>query len=243
MPYFIGTAGWNVPRESAKRFPQPGTHLERYARMMNCVEINSSFYRSHSFITYRRWAESTSATFRFAVKVPSEITHDARLRRSRVLIEKFLSDVKGLGRKLGPLLIQLPPSMEFEARVVARFFGLLRERHRGAVVCEPRHPSWFDQRAERVFLEYGVSRVAADPPLDSAGAKPGGATRRLVYYRLHGTPRMYWSNYPRERLRGWATELRERSGGAASWVIFDNTAAGCATLNALQLRDQLTVNK
>jgi uncharacterized protein YecE (DUF72 family) len=236
---FIGTAGWNLPRPVAKHFPASGTHLQRYAQVFNCVEINSSFYRSHSLSTYRRWADSTPSTFRFAVKMPRTITHDAQLRRTRAAVQQFLSEIKGLGRKLGPLLIQLPPSMEFDARVASRFFLMLGDLHGGPVVCEPRHKSWFAQRATRLLVEHRITRVIADPAPTELGETLGAAPQRLVYYRLHGSPRMYWSNYPQDRLFKWAKEVRGRGGKTASWIIFDNTAAGCATSNALQLDDLL----
>jgi uncharacterized protein YecE (DUF72 family) len=174
--------------------------------------------------------------------MPRTITHDAQLRRTRASVEKFLGEVKGLGKKLGPLLIQLPPSLEFDARVVSRFFGLLRELHRGAAVCEPRHRTWFDPRAEGVLLDHGIGRVAADPPVSEIGGRPG-AVMRVIYHRLHGSPRMYWSNYSRERLFALASEIRERSDTIASWIIFDNTAGGCAAANALQLTKLLSDTK
>jgi uncharacterized protein YecE (DUF72 family) len=233
---FIGTAGWSLPRAVAAQFPKEGTHLERYAQVFNSVEINSSFYRSHAREVYRRWADATPRGFRFSVKVPQSITHDARLRRARTPLQLFLDDTNGLGRKLGPLLLQLPPSLEFDSRVVRRFFATLREIHNGTVVCEPRHDSWFSRRADRVLEHYRISRAAADPAIVASSTVPGGSTRRLVYYRLHGSPRRYWSSYSQDRLHHWAEETRARGRGTDSWFIFDNTASGAATVNALQLR-------
>ena len=72
---FIGTAGWSIPRQVAPHFPGEGTHLHRYARVLHCVEINSSFHRPHAAATYARWAASAPAEFRFSVKIPRAITH------------------------------------------------------------------------------------------------------------------------------------------------------------------------
>ena len=110
---FVGTAGWSIPRASTHRCPGDGTHLQRYSRIFRCAEVNSSFHRPHAAATYARWAASTPDHFRFAVKVPRTITHDHQLRRVRVLLERFLRETDGLGRKRGPLLVQLPPSLEF----------------------------------------------------------------------------------------------------------------------------------
>ena len=78
-PCWIGTAGWSIPRSSAAAVPGPGTHLQRHARALSGVEINSSFYRPHRPSTYMKWAAAVGEGFRFAVKVPKEITHARRL--------------------------------------------------------------------------------------------------------------------------------------------------------------------
>ncbi len=236
---YIGTAGWSLPRTVASHFPTTGTHLQRYAQVLNCVEINSSFYRSHAVSTYRRWADSTPSAFRFAVKMPRAITHDARLQKTHTLVEQFLVEVNALGHKLGPLLVQLPPSLKFDPRVVTHFFAMLRELHQGPVVCEPRHVSWFEIRAEDLLRDHNISRVAADPAVVAAGAKPNAAMQQLVYYRLHGSPRTYWSNYSQKSLLKWANEVQTHNNKMDTWIIFDNTAAGCATVNALQMRELL----
>jgi len=74
--YRVGTAGWSIPRASAERAPGDGTHLQRYARVLACSEINSSFHRSHRAAVYAKWAASTPSGFRFSVKLPRAITHD-----------------------------------------------------------------------------------------------------------------------------------------------------------------------
>jgi len=232
----IGTAGWSIPRAMTVSFPDTGTHLERYARVFDCVEINSSFYRSHRADTYRRWAGATPSKFRFSVKLPRSITHEAQLRGVRAPLRQFLDEVRGLGRKLGVLLVQLPPSFAFDARPVSRFFALLRNLHAGAAVCEPRHPTWFDGRADRVLERYEIGRVAADPALLAAAANPAGAVK-VAYFRLHGSPQMYWSRYEAQHLARWYQCLAACTAAQSVWCIFDNTAGGAATLNALELRD------
>ena len=232
---FIGTAGWSIPRASAHRCEGDGTHLQRYARVLRCAEINSSFHRPHAATTYARWAASTPAGFRFAVKVPKEITHLRKLRNSRAALERFLEESAGLGTKRGPLLVQLPPSFAFDARVIGRFFALLRSLHSGPVVCEPRHPSWFDV-AGPLLARYEVARVAADPPVVLAARTVGGWTG-LAYYRLHGSPRTYWSAYDQRALNDVAAAISQ--GHRETWCIFDNTASGAALENAYHLQRQL----
>ena len=232
---FIGTAGWSIPRASGHRCEGDGTHLQRYARVFRCAEINSSFHRPHAASTYARWAALTPEGFRFAVKLPKEITHVRKLRRCRAPLEQFLAESAGLGAKRGPMLVQLPPSFAFDARVVDRFLSLLRSLEAGSIVCEPRHPSWFNA-ADALLSRYHVARVAADPPPVAAAREPGGWSG-LAYYRLHGSPRTYWSAYDQRRLDDVAATVRGSSSEA--WCIFDNTAAGAALENAWQVQTSL----
>lgn len=234
----VATAGWSIPRSVAAYFPGVGTHLERYSRVLRGVEINTSFYRNHSRETYTRWAAQTPRGFRFAVKVPRTITHDARLRGARRPLEEFLLGVRGLGARLGPLIVQLPGSQLFEPRVASRFFGVLRERYDGAVVCEPRHASWFEPVAERLLVRQRVGRIAADPTVVPAAAQPGGWLG-IVYYRLHGSPRKYWSVYEPDRVLAWSRALASLPRRTSAWCVFDNTAGGGAANNALQMAHNL----
>ncbi len=231
---FVGTAGWSIPRDSAHRCPGDGTHLQRYGRVFRCAEINSSFYRPHAAATYAKWAASTPAAFRFAVKVPRTITHDQQLRGTRLLLERFLEETQGLGDKRGPLLVQLPPSSEFDARVAGRFFELLRADYDGFVVCEPRHETWFSPRAEALLVRFRVARVAADPPPTVGADSPGGWTG-IVYHRLHGGPRKYWSKYGSDYIMALGRALRSVHPTIPVWCVFDNTASGAALENAWDL--------
>lgn len=150
-------------------------------------------------------------------------------------LERFLGEVAGLGEKLGPLLVQLPPSLRFNPEVANRFFTALRDRFSSRVVCEPRHPTWFTPEAGEVLKDYQVARVAADPAPHPLAAEPGGWTG-LVYYRLHGSPRIYYSRYSPETLDALAQQLADTAGaGTETWCIFDNTAEGAAVVNGLEL--------
>ncbi len=238
----IGTAGWSIPRSKAAAVPGEGTHLARYARVLRCVEINSSFYRPHRREVYRKWAAQTPRTFRFAVKLPRLITHDARLRGTHSLLGEFLQQAGGLGQRLGPLLVQLPPSLDYGRQVADRFFALMRERHAGDIVCEPRHPSWFTEAADRLLMRYRIARVAADPAIVPIAARPSGHGD-IAYFRLHGSPRMYWSNYEPERLAAWTRILRESQARSDVWCIFDNTTGNAALDNALAVNAAVTARQ
>src|SRR5690606_15239041 len=171
----IGCAGWSIPSRHAHLFGDGDSHLARYATRFDVAEINSTFYRPHQPRTFERWAASVPASFRFSVKLPRAITHDARLHGTGDAMTAFFADVAGLGPKLGGVLVQLPPSLAFEARLADRFFAMLRRRTGARVACEPRHPGWFTPAADAVLARYAVARVAADPSPVPEAAVPGGS--------------------------------------------------------------------
>jgi uncharacterized protein YecE (DUF72 family) len=230
----IGCAGWSLHKDVAPEFPEDGSHLERYAAVFPAVEINSSFYRPHQPQTYARWAASAPPDFRFSVKLPKAITHEARLREVDALLDRFAGEAGHLGAKLGCVLVQLPPKGVFDEEVARDFLPRLRQRLGCMLAWEARHPSWFSEAATEVLREHGVTRVIADPPAGQPG--PHVPTTEAGYIRLHGTPRVYYSSYPPEVLR----QVEERiagltRGGADCWCIFDNTAAFAAVPNALEV--------
>ena len=234
-PIRIGCTGWSIPATSGANFPGKGSHLERYAERFGTVEISTSFYRHHLPGTYARWAATVPGDFRFAVKLPRTVTHDARLGAAGFPdLDRFLSEVAHLGDRLGPLLVQLPPSLPFDADSVAAFCAALAARTAAAAVCEPRHPSWFTGAADALLAEIRVARVAADPAILPAAANPGGWAG-LVYRRLHGSPLIYRSPYPVLALDAYAATLRGEAAAAPAWCFFDNTADGAAPRDALDL--------
>jgi len=234
----IGTAGWSVAREAAARFPSEGSGLERYAARFDAVEINSSFHRPHRISTWQRWHDSVPESFRFAVKIPKWITHEARLVDCSGALESFLAEAGALGGKLGVLLVQLPPKLEFDADVAIRFFEDLAGRSPAVIACEPRHASWFDEKADRLLAALRVARVAADPARCEGADEPGG-WRGLSYWRLHGSPVIYRSSYA-DRMVSYASALKaEAAAGRQTWCVFDNTASSAATCDALALSDAL----
>ncbi|MBA2587409.1 MAG: DUF72 domain-containing protein [Alphaproteobacteria bacterium] len=225
----IGTAGWSIPAQYAEAFAGTGTHLARYATRMNAVEINSSFYRPHQRKTYERWAASVPDGFRFSVKLPRSITQEHRLKDCDALLSRFLEESAGLGAKLGVILVQLPPTLAYDADVAADFFVALRQGTKAAIACEPRHASWFTPKADAALKKWHVARVAADPPRAPADGAPGG-WQGLRYWRLHGSPKIYYSDYDAKALKTLAGKQKP-----GDWCIFDNTAAFAALGNALAL--------
>src|SRR4029079_14843882 len=122
----IGTAGWAIPRHCTEYFPQDGSGLERYAARFTAVEINSTFRRSHKPHTYARWAQAVPECFRFAVKMPKRISHELKLLGTGDSLRIFWEEVREVEPKLGPLLLQLPPSLVYDPVIAEPFFDLLR---------------------------------------------------------------------------------------------------------------------
>ena len=228
----VGCAGWSLSSVVAPEFPGEGSHLERYARVLPAVEINSSFYRPHRPATYARWRDSVPASFRFSVKLPKDITHVRRLHDVSQQIDEFLDAASNLGDRFGCLLVQMPPSLAFDAASAAALFSQLRDRLGAAIACEPRHQSWFGPEAAELLARFEVARVLADPQV---AVDPAPALfHDVVYVRLHGSPVIYHSDYPPAYLQQNAARLLEQQRqGRQVWCIFDNTASGAAVPNAL----------
>ena len=232
-----GTAGWSIASAHRGLFDDGGSLLERYATRFDASEINSSFHRPHRRETYARWADTVPAHFRFSAKLPRTITHEQRLRGALPLLDDFLAQAGGLGDRLGCLLVQLPPSLAFDARVAGTFFAGLRRRWDGGVACEPRHASWFAPRVDALWQRHAIARVAADPAPVPEAAEPGGHAG-LCYWRWHGSPRIYYSAYDDAALLALAARVRASlPPRGEAWIVFDNTAHGHATPNAADFQD------
>lgn len=235
-----GCAGWSIPAPHRALFGTGDSVLARYATVFDAVEINSSFYRPHQRKTYARWAATVPAGFRFSVKMPRTISHEQRLHGAGAALDRFLDETAALGEKLGGFLLQLPPSLALDPRTAVAFFGMFRRRSDALLACEPRHPSWFSPQASALLARYRVARVRADPsPVDDAAADAPDAAAGWSYWRWHGSPRIYHSDYSDDRLKALAQAAQSAAADRHAWAIFDNTASGYATANAARLLELL----
>jgi uncharacterized protein YecE (DUF72 family) len=225
----IGTAGWSVPMGTMGE----GTHLRRYSRVLSCCEINSTFYRAHRSTTWAKWARDTPTDFRFSIKAPKTITHEQKLCNTEHLLKFFLEQIEPLGEKAGPILFQLPPSLTFDPALAEEFLAMLRSLYKMDAALEPRHATWFTPSANALLKKQAIVRVAADPPEAAPQAAVPGGCASFVYYRLHGSPRTYYSSYTDDSLIALAAKIKNRK---RAWVIFDNTALAYAYDNAVRLQ-------
>lgn len=241
---FIGTAGWNIPSQLKLGFSGSGTHLERYARKLNCVEINSSFYREHKYETYQKWATMVPADFRFSVKLSKYFTHTHSLQETGAHLKDVIQSISGLKEKWGLLLVQLPPGLEFSFFIVDRFLSNLRKNYLGPVIWEPRHQSWAEEEAVSLLEQYNINKVIADPEPCPLSDDQRTRMENIRYLRLHGSPEIYKSRYSIATIMKIATSLTETPGiHQQTWCVFDNTTYGFATENALELKWTLTLKK
>lgn len=226
----VATASWSIPPEARDLFPLAGTHLERYSQKLNGVEINSSFYRHHQAKTYARWRSCTPETFRFSVKLAKLFTHEQKLCCAGAELGAALTDILFLGEKLSVLLVQLPPSLALNIEVAADFFSRVRSHYTGPIALEPRHISWNSESARNLYAQWNLTRVLTDPEPIPNLVTPSS----LVYYRLHGSPQIYKSDYTSQRLEDYSQQLKNRALTSEHiWCVFDNTTFGHATPNAL----------
>ncbi len=232
----IGTAAWTIPKEHKNNFAEIGTHLEKYSKIFNAVEINTSFYKDHKAITYERWAQSVPEHFRFSVKLSKVFTHEQRLKKGQKKLKENLRDILKLDSKLGCILVQLPPSLGFVNEDASKFFAEIRKYYPGPIAFEPRHADWQKDNVLALYEQYCISKVIADPPTTGSGVlhQPSG----FIYFRLHGTPQIYKSNYENNRLVQYASQINKFvTQGQKVWCIFDNTTFGHATGNAISLTE------
>jgi uncharacterized protein YecE (DUF72 family) len=231
-PVSIGLAGWS---EAVSRyrsaFPADGSGLTRYSGTFDFVEVNVTFYRAVRETTFASWAEQTPADFRFSVKLSRSVTHAARLS-ANARLEEALQPMRALGDKLAALLIQLPPTLDFNPARAEAFLARLRGLYAGMVAWEPRHPGWASSEAESLLAAHQVTPVITEIPTPHTPRAPGGE-----YVRLHGTPRRYRSSYPTDQLRDLAAWIAE--GTSPAYVVFDNTAGPAGVANGRELQELL----
>lgn len=236
MRAHIGTSGWDYRHWKGVFYPRdcPRTRwLDHYSRFFSTVEVNATFYHRIRESTYRKWRDSTPGGFLWAVKASRYITHIRRLKEVEESLDILFSDISSLGDKLGPILFQVPASLEFREETASAFFALLPGGHRYAL--EARHPSWTGEQALALLEKHGIAWCIADtadrfPYLEAV-------TADHVYIRLHGSRQLYASEYTVDELISWADKIR--SWGKDAYVYFDNDFGGYAPKNALALREIL----
>jgi len=235
----IGTSGWSYPHWSGLFYPEglkPARYLEHYVTAFGCVELNASFYRIPAGKTVEGWAHRTPAGFRFCAKVSRFITHRKKLMDVAEPIGRFLEVLAPLRERLGPFLVQLPPSLQFDPKVAGDFLQLLAPHQDAyAFALEARHASWYTPEALSLLQQAGIINVFAD----SGGRFPqsDALTSRTVYLRFHGPGATYGSRYAVDALTVYSRKIiRWLAEGREVWAFFNNDMDGYAVHNARELQ-------
>ena len=236
--WHVGCSGWQYPHWRGSFYPAklPAARwLEHYAASFSTVEINNTFYRLQEAATFRSWAKRTPPGFVFAVKASRFLTHMKKLKDPEGPLELFFSRARALGRKLGPVLYQLPPRWPLKRDRLEQFLDALPPRRRHTL--EFRDASWYDAASVYPLLErHRVALCLHDMNGSASGRLAVGP---FVYVRFHG-PSRYRDGYTDAALTPWADWLAARiHGGVPVFVYFNNDLGGHAPRDAIRLREMI----
>jgi uncharacterized protein YecE (DUF72 family) len=232
----IGTSGWTYSHWKHVFYPlacPKSRWLEYYTEHFDTVELNATFYRLPKATTFEGWGRRTPDLFLWAVKASKYITHTKRLREPAEPLERFYSVTSALGEKLGPILFQLPPSLSFDEERFTGFCGCLSPSRRHAL--EVRHPSWISDRLFAILEAHDMAFCISD----TAGRYPfhERVTADFIYIRLHGSKKLYASDYSEQELQAWAQKIRKWE--KDTYLYFDNDFEGYAVKNAKRMKEIL----
>jgi len=231
----IGTSGWHYAHWRGPFYPEklPASKmLEFYTQRFDTVELNNTFYRLPAPGGVENWRDSTPKGFVFSAKGSRFLTHMKKLKDSGPGVDKFFERVTPLGKKLGPIVFQLPPFWEVNAGRLEEFLRGLPRRRRYAF--ELRNPTWHIEPVYRILRRYNAAYCI----FEIAGFRSGHEiTADFTYIRLHGPGAAYQGAYSDTILREWAARIRKwRKELRAIYVYFDNDQAAYAVENALALK-------
>lgn len=242
---YVGTSGWAY--EWGEFYPDDlpdRRRLEFYARRFRTVEVNYTFYRLPRKTTFENWARQTPDAFVFSLKLSRFITHIKRLQGSKTALRTFLKRAAPLGSRLGPILVQMPPSFAFDVRRLEQFLtrahelGNERALHPFRLAFEFRHPTWFGSDAVpalELLARHGSAFVCGHSSrYPYPETEP--VTGDFMYLRFHGPDEMFTSAYGREGLKRWAPLVRQwLDRGIDVFAYFNNDVAGHAVRDAQAL--------
>lgn len=234
----VGCSGWQYRHWRGHFYPRDlpqARWFEHYSRVFDTVEVNNSFYRLPERATFEAWKARAPAGFLFAVKASRYLTHMKKLKDPEEPIARFFERATGLGRKLGPVLYQLPPRWPRDLERLADFLRLLP---RGRHAIEFREPSWYGAETERLLAKARVALCLHDMRGSESPLRMVGP---FVYVRFHGSGTKYGGRYPDEIIDEWAARLaKEILRGRDVYAYFNNDWGGHAPRDAVRLRDAIS---
>lgn len=242
---YIGTSGWSYKHWEGIFYPKEvklAKYLEYYTTKFNCVELNSSFYHLPQKKTVSGWVQRTPDAFKFCPKLSRYITHQKKLIDIEEPLQKFFDLFEEMKKKLGPVLIQLPPGLEFDPSLIEEFLELLKKRyHSHRFAIEVRNRTWITDHFFNLLEKYGIAFVIADSGTRFPYHET--VTTDFVYLRFHGHESLYASNYSEADLAGYAQKIKHwLEQGNKVWGFFNNDFHGFAVKNAERLRNLIESN-
>lgn len=239
---FVGTSGFSYHQWIGHFYPHDlpaSKQLEFYAEHFKTVEINNSFYHLPKQTTYDGWAKRTRDDFQFAIKGSRYITQFLQLKNTSEAVQKFFEPASALGKKLGVVLWQLPPSLKGDVIRLNLFIEELKNNKIGKKVrhaFEFRNTTWFDEEVYNVMRKHNCGFVIAH---SNRWPSAEAITADFIYLRFHGAPDLFASNYSDKSLKEWATKAKQWSRGRDVFAYFNNDALSFALPNAIRLRELL----
>jgi uncharacterized protein YecE (DUF72 family) len=242
MNTHIGLSGWSYKEWKGTFYPPelpPRDWLRHYAQTFHTVEINASFYHlpKPAFVT--RWTGIVPKTFRFCPKMSRYLTHIRRLQDPAEPLQRFMDRWDPVKSHVGPVLFQLPPSLQFDPSTTEAFLKTLTTTYPDyECALEARHATWLNPQACQLLKKYQVAWVIAQSGVGFPYAEE--ITAPHTYIRFHGPAQLYTSPYSEAELQAYAGKIRDWAGkGHRVWVFFNNTAGGHAWRNAVRLKELL----
>lgn len=231
MPVWIGTSGWQYKDWRGRFYPDglaQSRWLEHYAECFRVVEVNNAFYRLPEATTFAAWGRRTPDDFVVAVKASRYLTHVKRLQEPAEPVDRFLTRARHLGAKLGPVLLQLPPSLAADHGALEHTLRRFPDDVRVSV--EFRHQSWFTDDTHRLLADHNAALCLADTPRRRT---PEWRTADWGYLRLHEGLARPHPCYGRQALARWAQRLAHLWPASADvYVFFNNDHLACAVRDA-----------
>jgi uncharacterized protein YecE (DUF72 family) len=238
---YIGTSGWHYKHWKGIFYPE-GTpeksQLDFYVRTFHTVELNNSFYRLPSAETFAKWKNTVPEHFLFSVKGSRFITHLKKLNVNHAQVHEFLDNADKLGKKLGPVLFQLPPRWNVNPERLEDFLKLLPQKHR--YVFEFRNESWYIPEMYNLLHQHNCAFCIYEL---GGHRSPEEITADFVYIRLHGPGNKYEGSYTTAALKKWAHKCSLwLDAGKDVFIYFDNDQLAYAPKNAASLKKMLQEN-
>jgi len=235
MKIYIGTSGWQYYHWKGKFYPEnlPSKDFLRfYSKYFNTVEVNTSFYHFTKKSTFEKWQKEVNKDFLFSIKLHRLFTHFRKLKlnkEDKKILKETIESYKVLGKNLGPILIQLPPSLKKDLKILDRF---LKNFKNLKLAIEFRHKSWLDKETYKFLKKRNVAFVISDSPRWPTDVIK---TTDFVYIRFHGKPHLFASKYEKEELQRYAKEIKKLK-PKTLFAYFNNDADGYAVENALEFK-------